>query len=83
MALKIYEYEKWFTNFKQKILRLGTIKHSSFYSMTENLNKTISHCSNNKKWKLYLIEKESVGKERTWECEEKMHKEQVEGANFN
>ncbi len=28
-------------------------------------------CSNNKEWKLYSIKKDSMGKERTWECEEK------------
>jgi hypothetical protein len=30
MALKIYEYEKWFSNFKQKMLKVGTIKCSNF-----------------------------------------------------
>jgi hypothetical protein len=43
MALKIYEYEKKIINFKQKLLRVGTIKHSSFYSMMKNLNKTTTN----------------------------------------
>jgi len=30
MTLKIYENEKWFSNFKQKMLKAGTIKRSNF-----------------------------------------------------
>jgi len=48
MALKIYKYEKLFTNFKQKMLRVGIIKHSSFDSMMKNLNTTTTNADNSK-----------------------------------
>jgi hypothetical protein len=49
----------------------------------EQISNSNFTSSNNKKWKVYLIEKESVGKERTWECEEKMHKEQELNPKIN
>jgi len=49
-----------------------------------NLKLKTLQCSNNKKWKFYFFDKkESMGKERTWECEEKMHKEQEINPKIN